>query len=120
MQLVRDVLDKQVTDRRGEAMGRVDGVSLEVREGEPPRVRWVEVGGPLPWERLGARLARWIAALRRHVGPAEREPTRIPWDRLAKKQNQWLADVDVRETPAYAWEGWLADHVVRRLGGGRP
>jgi hypothetical protein len=120
VQLVRDVLDKQVRDRRGVEMGRVDGVLLEIREGRPPRVECLEVGGPVPWQRIGPRLARWIAALRRHVGPTRTEPTRLAWDAVVRKDNQWLADVDVRQTPAHAWEEWLQDRLVRRLGGGEP
>jgi sporulation protein YlmC with PRC-barrel domain len=120
MQLVRDVLDKPVSDRRGEEMGRVDGVVLQVEEGRPPRVVRLELGGEVPWRRLSPRLVRWIAALRRRVGPRETEPTRLPWSAVVKKDNEWLADVDARETPARAWEDWLAEHLVRRLGGGGP
>ena len=38
MHLVRDLLDKRVVDRDGVPVGRVDGLLMEVREGEPPRM----------------------------------------------------------------------------------
>ena len=39
MDLVCNLLDKRVVDRNGRAMGRVDGIALEQRPGQPPRVR---------------------------------------------------------------------------------
>ena len=42
--LVRDLLDKQLVDRRHEPMGRVDGVVLTFADGEQPRVTSLESG----------------------------------------------------------------------------
>ena len=41
MDLVRDLLDRQLTDRSGRNLGRVDGVVLELRANRPPRVRLI-------------------------------------------------------------------------------
>ena len=45
MDLIRDVLDKQVCDREGRKMGKVDGIILEERPGAPLRVSFLELGG---------------------------------------------------------------------------
>ena len=36
--VVHDVLDKHIVDRNGREMGRVDGISVELRGGAPPRL----------------------------------------------------------------------------------
>ena len=46
LDLIRDVLDTQVTDREETKMGRVDGLVLELREGQPPRVVSIEMEVP--------------------------------------------------------------------------
>src|ERR1051325_11639479 len=42
--VVRDILDKQLVDRRQRRIGKVDGLVLEAREGEPLRLAFIEVG----------------------------------------------------------------------------
>ena len=44
IRLVRDVLDKTLKDRNGENSGRIDGIVLELRDGQPPIVRFVAPG----------------------------------------------------------------------------
>ena len=58
LELGRDVLDKQVVDRDGIKMGRVDGLVLEVREGHAPRIEAIEMGGVVLAARIHPRLAR--------------------------------------------------------------
>ena len=61
--LVRDVLDTQVLDRKKRAIGKVDGIGLELREGAAPRVAYLEIDGVTAWRRLGARYGRWAARI---------------------------------------------------------
>ena len=44
MELIRDILDKQLVDRRETKVGKVDGLVVELREGEPPRIVFIEIG----------------------------------------------------------------------------
>src|SRR5437762_7806215 len=60
MDLVRDLLDAQLVDRQDRQIGRVDGVLLEVRDGEPPRVAAMEVGAITLARRLHPALGRWL------------------------------------------------------------
>ncbi|HEX8903711.1 MAG TPA: hypothetical protein VF771_02575 [Longimicrobiaceae bacterium] len=113
--LVQDVLDQKIRDRREEAIGRVDGIVLEVPDGEAPRVAFLETGGPIPWRRLGPRIGRWARAVRERLGPKEADPARIPWWAVVKVEGDVRVDVDGRGTPVHRWEQWLRDYVVRRI-----
>ncbi len=77
MDLVRDVLDTQVIDRNGRAMGRVDGISLECRAGKPPRVGALLIGPSALGHRLSPRLGRWVEAIERALGIDKGRPARI-------------------------------------------
>ncbi|MBD1845553.1 hypothetical protein H6F89_19485 [Cyanobacteria bacterium FACHB-63] len=44
MNLVRDVLDNQIVDRNQTKMGKVDGIVFELRDGQPPRLLYLESG----------------------------------------------------------------------------
>lgn len=115
LHLVRDVLDQKLRDRREEAMGRVDGIVLELADGQPPRVACLETGDAVAWRRLGPRTARWVHALRKRLGPGAADPARIPWWAVVKVEGDVRVDVDARGTEARRWEQWLRDHVVRRI-----
>jgi sporulation protein YlmC with PRC-barrel domain len=117
--LVRDLLDKQVKDRRGRKLGKVDGVVLETREGEPPRVAFIEIGSVTLARRIGPRCARWVQAFEVAAGISDGEPVRIPFSRIDEVGIEVTADVDATETAAWAWERWLRRHVVERIPGGR-
>ncbi len=117
MDLVHDLLDEQLVDRNNRAMGKVDGVVLEVERGRPPRVVAIEVGAVTLARRLHPALARWVVAWTRRLGVGSGEPLRVPVGKIRKEDINLKADVDVRQTPAFAWERWLRDHVVGRIPG---
>jgi sporulation protein YlmC with PRC-barrel domain len=116
--LVRDVLDKQLVDKRREKMGKVDGIVLEMRAGRPPRLAYVEVGPTTLARRLHPRLARWVEALERRWLRDGGRPYRIPWEKVAGKGVELHVDLYGDETPALAWERALRARVVERLPGG--
>jgi len=68
MDLIRDVLDNQIVDRNQRNMGKVDGIVMELRDREPPRLAYIEVGMPTLARRLHPRLQRWVAALQSKWG----------------------------------------------------
>jgi hypothetical protein len=118
MQLVRDVLDMQLCDADDLPIGKVDGIVLELRDGEPPRVVAIEVGPITLLRRFGVRLAAWYAKLDRHFGPGRGVPYRIAWSRLAVQRVKVQANLRSRDTPVNAAENWLNEHVVKHLPGG--
>ena len=114
MNLVHDVLDKPGVDRNRCNVGRIDGVALELRDGLPPRLAYVELGGETAMRRIGGWLARLAVWLRKIVSPAA-GPTRIPWASVTVIGKEIEIDADAESTPALAVELWLRDNVVRRV-----
>jgi sporulation protein YlmC with PRC-barrel domain len=115
MHLVRDLLDKRVVDRDGVPVGRVDGLLMEVREGEPPRIAALEVG----LEALGHRIAPWlgrvVAAVRGAAGVPAAPGPEIPFARVREIGIDVVVDVDHRETASWVAERWLRAKIVGRI-----
>jgi len=113
LDLVRDVLDKQLLDREARPFGKVDGIVLEIRTDAPPRVVALEVGVPTRLARLPAWLSRWMGRFTRHA-----EVTRIPKQAVLAVANDIRVDIDATRTPAWRLERRLA-RMFARLPGGR-
>ena len=120
MLLVRDVLDKQMLDRDGEKMGKVDGLVLLVGEDGPPRVAYLEAGAPTLARRLGPGIGRWASRLAVKWGGAHPESWRIPWTKVREVTLDVRIDVKSDETRVNVVEDWLRVHVVEHLPGGKP
>lgn len=115
LDLVHDVLDMQLVDRVGEKMGRVDGVTLELREGEPPRVAELLVGGTVLADRIGG----WMVALAQifeHVTGAKPVVTRIPFAVVQEISSTITVDAQAGATSALRTERWL-DRIICRIPG---
>lgn len=118
MDLVRDILDRQVVDREQVKIGKVDGILAELRPGKPPRVVAVELGSVALARRLGRRPGRWMARLASRLGGARHaEPHRIEWHKVRDIGVDVEFDIDVRETEIFDWQIWLRDHVIGRIPG---
>lgn len=115
--LVRDILDKQLKDRDRENAGRIDGIVLQLRDGQPPLVRYVEVGPTTLLGRFSVRLARWYARYDRRVRADRGTPFRIPWSGISHEGPTIFMSQDVEDTPINAVEDWLRTHIVERLPG---
>lgn len=118
LDLARDVLDKQVTDRDETKMGRVDGLVLELREGQPPRIEAIEMGFVVLARRLHPRIEKWLERLRQRFSVRKTARYRVPWSKV-KDVDSFCIQLDVvaQDTPAFDWERWLRDHVVARVPG---
>jgi sporulation protein YlmC with PRC-barrel domain len=111
--LGREVLDQQLLDARGVQMGKVDGVILELRDGEPPRVAGLVVGGTTLLWRIHRGLARWVERRRGGAGRV----ARIPWARVVKIGVDVKVDVEAEQSPALHWERWVRERIIRRIPG---
>jgi len=118
VKLVRDVLDKKLTDREDCAMGRVSGLVLHVGEKTQPRITHILIGGPTLWMRVHPSLAALATRLARVWGPKRTGPVRIPWSRVDTVGKNVKLDVIARETGALDWELWIAEHIIERIPGG--
>jgi sporulation protein YlmC with PRC-barrel domain len=118
MKLVRDVLDKKLTDREDCEMGRVSGLVMHVGERSQPRITHILVGGDTLWKRISPRLAALATMLGKRWGPRREEPVRIPWSRVETVGKDVKLDVIAKETGALDWELWVARHIIERIPGG--
>lgn len=118
LHLIHDVLDKLVLDRDKHRLGRVDNLVLQIQQGAPPRVVYLEMGGAALCNRLGGigrAIGRWIGARGRET---PRMPYRVAWDLVRQiGPAHVVVDTNAKTSRTTAWERWLAQHVVARLGG---
>jgi sporulation protein YlmC with PRC-barrel domain len=119
MDVIREVLDNQIVDRDRQPMGKVDGIILELRDGQPPRLAYLETGVTTLARRLHPRLERWVAALASRWGARNSEPLRIPWECIRDVGINVEVDLAAAQTSAFAYELWLREHVLKRIPGGR-
>ena len=117
MELGQAVLDQQVTDRKGEQMGKVDGVIVELRRGKPPRVAALVIGGGTAAERVHPGWGRWLLRWRRRWGPKGDGPLEVPWSKVLKIGVDVKVDLEAERTPALAWEHWVRDRIIGRIPG---
>jgi hypothetical protein len=115
--LIADVLDQQLRDAANVNAGRVDGIILELRDGRPPRLAYVEVSPITLLGRFSERLARWYARYDARLGAGRGVPYRIPWNSVQRDGTSLKMDLAVDETPINAMENWLST-IVKRLPGG--
>ena len=118
MDLIRDVLDKKLTDREDCKMGRVSGLLMHVGEKAQPRVTHILIGGDTLWMRIHPALGRLSSALRGMWGPKRSEAVKIPWSRVETVGKDVKLDVEAKETGALDWEIWIARNIIERIPGG--
>ena len=117
MHLVADFLDEQLVDVTGKRAGRIDGIVLELREGKPPRVTFVETSPITLLARFSRRLAERYAAFDRRFGKGRCVPFRIPWSRIERTGESCRFDMDANDTPIFALEDWLREKIVDHIPG---
>lgn len=116
LDLRHDVLDAQLVDRNRENIGRCDTLLLELRDGRPPRVATILIGGAVRNERIG----RWMTGLAKlfHRGKHQGDGvSRIPFARLQALGDTIQLDVLRDELPSEHVERWLAERIVCRIPG---
>jgi hypothetical protein len=112
--LMATVLDQQLRDFIYRPMGMVDGLVLELRDGEAPRVAFIETGGVTLARRLSNPFGRWLAAAARRWGGTKGEPMRIPWARVRNVELDVEVELDADATPALHWEH-AHRHLIERV-----
>jgi hypothetical protein len=115
--IIRDILDKQLIDKEETKMGRVDGVVLSIGDG-PPRIDHFELGFAVLARRVHPRLERWLLALRKRWSPRRTARQTVPWSAVQDINPHAIQlDLNALETPAFDWERWLRKHVVAKIPG---
>ncbi|HUQ21066.1 MAG TPA: hypothetical protein VM099_15710 [Gemmatimonadaceae bacterium] len=117
--LVRDVLDKQMLDRNDCELGRVDGIVLEFPENGRPRVAQLQMGGSV----LAARVGNWatgpVRSIAKRFGPRRLSPVKFPWSKVTKLGRDVHLDVDAKQTAALAWEEWIDKNIIDKVPGAK-
>jgi hypothetical protein len=113
--LIRDVLDNAMLDRKGDPMGRADGIVIIDEDGRQPRVAYIEAGATVLAARLGKRIGRCVRLMAQRWGLRRGQPTRIRWKQVKEVGIELKIDVDGDQTPARAWENWLREKVIPKL-----
>jgi hypothetical protein len=98
--LVRDILDKNVIDRDGKPMGRVDGILVAGGGGQPPRIAAIEIGPSVLGYRVHPAAGRFIAGLEQAFGVADGRPVRVAFNRVTKIGSSLQVDLAIGETGA--------------------
>ena len=118
MDLIRDVLDKKLTDQEDCEMGRVSGLLMEFGESTQPHITHILIGGEALWDRVHPTLGKLAARLARLWGPKREGPVKIPWSRVQTVGKDVKLDVKAKETGALDWEIWVAKNIIERIPGG--
>jgi hypothetical protein len=105
MNLIRDILDVDVLDRNGRAMGKLDGIVAVLRPDRPPVLEAITLGLPVKaariHRRLGGIVSRWCST------------TRIPWSDIQELEVDAKLKIDGRQTPALTVEQRLRAILLR-------
>ena len=117
MDLIRDVLDNQLVDRHQRKMGKVDGIIVELRDGKPPRLAYIEVGMTTLARRIHPRLSHWVGMITQKWGAKQSQPLRIPWSKVLDVGIDVDVDIEAEATSALAYEKWLRDRIIKKIPG---
>ena len=115
--VVRDLLDKQLVDRDGEPLGRVDGIVMAYSADEPPRITQFELGAQTLARRLPRPFQGILARLGRRLSPRGSSPYRIEVSRIIQLGRTIKIDIDGSRSAARDTERWVRDHIVSRIPG---
>ena len=99
MDLVRDLLDKQVVDRNGLELGRVDSIVLELRDDGSAVVTGIEVGLIAVARRLHPLLGRCARAIEMILGLDGNRPVRIAFSKIIGFDKDIKVDLASTDTP---------------------
>jgi sporulation protein YlmC with PRC-barrel domain len=113
-----DLLDRQIVDRDGEPVGKVDDLELSRTDDGALYVSALLMGQ----QALGRRLRGWLGRLiedsaHRLAPPSEPGPIRIPYDLVATVDSAVNLSVRRELLTDPPLETWLRDHLISRIPG---
>ena len=118
MLIALDLLDRQILDRDGRPVGKVDDVELDTDDNHTLYVAALLVGQQALGERIGGRLGSWIAGAARRLAPDDRkQPMRIGYDLVGTVNSAVNLTVRRELLPGAPLETWLRDHLIDRIPG---
>jgi sporulation protein YlmC with PRC-barrel domain len=112
-----DLLDRQILDRDGQDVGKVDDVELRIEDGALYLAALL-VGPQALGPRLGGQLGRWVAGVAARLSSGRSGPVRIPYDVVSTVDNAVHLTVRRELLPEPELESWLRQHLIGRIPGG--
>jgi len=112
------LLDRQIVDRDGLLVGKVDDVELEVGPDGAPAISALLVGQRVLGERLGGTLGGWMVAVADRLSPAaSAPPLRVPFDLVDTVGSEVNLSVPRDRLGEPPLETWLREHLMDRIPG---
>jgi sporulation protein YlmC with PRC-barrel domain len=114
------LLDRQVLDRDGRFVCKVDDLELKIDELGYPYVSAILVGPRALGPRLGGRLGRWVSAIGRRLSDGQSEqPPRIDFAQVTGIGSAVTLARRRDELRVSSLETWVDAHVIARIPGSR-
>jgi sporulation protein YlmC with PRC-barrel domain len=118
MLLAFDLLDRQILDRDGEPVGKVDDLELAVGDDGVPYVAALLIGQRALGRRIGGWFGRLVENVARRLAPSpDQGPIRIPYDLVSGVHSAIDLSVKRELLADPPLERWLLDHLIGRIPG---
>lgn len=112
-----DLLDRQIVDRYGRDVGKVDDVELTVAEDGTAYLSALLVGPQALGPRLGGWLGRVVTSTARRMRLTPAGPLRIPFDVVGEVGGAVTLTISRDLLTEPELERWLREHVISRIPG---
>lgn len=113
-----DLMDRQILDRDGQPVGKVDDVELTVDANGRLHLTALLVGQEALGTRIGGDLGRWMAGVAMRLrGPHAAAPIRIPYEVVADVGAAITLSLRRELLTEPPLESWLRDNLIRRIPG---
>ncbi len=109
------LLDRQVVDREGRLICKVDDLELTPADAGRPHVTAILVGPRAVGPRLRDRLGRWVTSIAGRV--ADGDIPRIDFVHVAKIGSSITLACDRADVDVVPLEDWVDEHMISRIPG---
>ncbi|MEU2613222.1 hypothetical protein ABZ570_16810 [Micromonospora sp. NPDC007271] len=118
IQLAKQLLDRQIVDRDGRLVGRVDDIAFALDAEGFPYVDSLLTGPAALGERIGGRVGRILIAAAKLVRDEPRvPPLHIPLAQVARVDSAVRLRCSAPDLPPSPGEAWLRRHLIDRIPG---
>src|SRR5512135_610794 len=119
LDVLLELLDRQLVDGDGRLAGKVDDLELRVPDdGGPPVVTAILCGPQALGPRIGGRLGRWTTAVARRLHPdTSPAPARIDFSQVAQIDTRVVLTTPAQTLANQRLETWVREKLVGRIPG---
>ena len=112
-----NLLDRQIVDRDGLPVGKVDDVELARTDDGGLYVAALQTGQQALGRRIGGVLGRWMTAAAGRLDIDRQGPRRIPYDLVTSVGPAVVLSVKRELLTEPQLEAWLTEHLIGRIPG---